>query len=210
MHTVYFAIEAKKLNTMFQVNDTLISENLLDEFFVCDLLSCKGICCVEGDAGAPLEKDELKTIKDILPEIQEFLPENSKKIIREKGFYYIDQDGDCVTSLVNEKECVFAFFEEDGTCKCSLEKAYYQGKTDFCKPISCHLYPVRLQKINDYTAVNLHHWKVCECAFVLGKKLKIPAYRFLKVPLIRRFGEKWYKELELIADLLKETRERND
>lgn len=184
---------------MLQIDDTVISLELLDEHFVCDLGSCKGICCVEGDDGAPLEDAEVKIIEDLLPVIWDDLTETSKEVIRKQGVSYIDDDGEPVTSIVNGAECVFTYTDETGVCKCAIEKAYRAGKTDFYKPISCHLYPVRLQKYNEFTAVNYHRWNVCNCARTLGGKSGTSIYRFLREPLIRRFGAAWYEQLE-IAD----------
>ena len=184
---------------MLQIDDTVISLELLDEHFVCDLGSCKGICCIEGDDGAPLEDAEVKIIEDLLPVIWDDLTEISKEVIRKQGVSYIDDEGEPVTSIVNGAECVFTYTDETGVCKCAIEKAYRAGKTDFYKPISCHLYPVRLQKYNEFTAVNYHRWNVCNCARTLGGKSGTPIYRFLREPLIRRFGAAWYEQLE-IAD----------
>ena len=184
---------------MLQIDDTIISLELLDEHFVCDLGSCKGICCIEGDDGAPLEDAEVKIIEELLPVIWDDLTETSKAVIRKQGVSYIDDDGEPVTSIVNGAECVFTYTDEIGVCKCAIEKAYRDGKTDFYKPISCHLYPVRLQKYDEFTAVNYHRWNVCNCARTLGGKSGTPIYRFLREPLIRRFGAAWYEQLE-IAD----------
>jgi len=184
---------------MLQIDDTIISLDLLDECFVCDLNTCKGNCCIEGDDGAPLEESEVKIIEELLPIIWDDLTEKSKVVIKEQGVSYIDDDGEPVTSIVNGAECVFTYTDETGICKCSIEKAFREGKTDFYKPISCHLYPVRLQKYEEYTAVNYHRWSVCNCARKLGGKLGVPVYTFLKEPLIRKFGEAWYEQL-VIAD----------
>ncbi len=184
---------------MLQIDDTIISLDLLDEQFVCDLTSCKGICCIEGDDGAPLEPEEVKVIQDLLPLIWDDLSDVSKEVINKQGVSYIDDDGEPVTSIVNGAECVFTFTDTNGICKCAIEKAFREGKTDFYKPISCHLYPVRLQKYNEYIAVNYHRWSVCNCARKLGVKLKVPVYQFLKEPLIRKFGTEWFEQLE-IAD----------
>lgn len=184
---------------MLQIDDTIISLDLLDQCFVCDLDTCKGICCVEGDDGAPLEEEEVKIIEDLLPIIWDDLTEVSKALIKKQGVSYIDSDGEPVTSIVNGEECVFTYTDDQGQCKCAIEKAFREGKTDFYKPISCHLYPVRLQKYDNYTAVNYHQWSVCNCARKLGGKLGVPVYQFLKEPLIRKFGKEWFEELE-IAD----------
>jgi hypothetical protein len=184
---------------MLHIDDTIISLELLDESFVCDLEICKGNCCIEGDDGAPLENSEVQILENILPVIWDDLTEKSKEVIRIQGVSYIDDDGEPVTSIVNGAECVFTYTDDSGICKCAIEKAYRAGKTDFYKPISCHLYPVRLQHYTDYTAVNYHRWNVCSCARKLGGKLGIPVYKFLKEPLIRKFGAEWFDQLE-IAD----------
>jgi len=188
---------------MLQIDDTIISLDLLDECFVCDLNICKGNCCIEGDDGAPLEDSEVKIIEALLPIIWDDLTEKSKEIINKQGVSYIDDDGEPVTSIVNGDECVFTYTDQSGICKCAIEKAFREGKTDFYKPVSCHLYPVRLQKYEDYTAVNYHRWKVCNCARKLGDKLSVPVYKFLREPLIRKFGEEWYEQLEIADEELK-------
>jgi len=188
---------------MLQIDDTIISLDLLDESFVCDLATCKGNCCIEGDDGAPLEESEVKLIEELLPIIWDDLTEKSKEVINKQGVSYIDDDGEPVTSIVNGDECVFTYTDESGICKCAIEKAFREGKTDFYKPISCHLYPVRLQKYDDYIAVNYHRWSVCNCARQLGSKLGVPVYKFLKEPLIRRFGATWYEQLEIADEELK-------
>lgn len=189
---------------MLQIDDTIVSLDFLEEHFVCDLASCKGICCIDGDDGAPLEPSEVQILEDLLPVIWNDLTEASKKVIREQGVSYIDSDGEPVTSIVNGQECVFTYTDEQGTCKCAIEKAYREGKTDFYKPISCHLYPARLQQYDGFLAVNYHRWSVCECARKLGANLKVPVYRFIKEPLVRRFGAEWYEQLEIAAEELKE------
>jgi hypothetical protein len=187
---------------MLQIDDTVVSLDLFDEQFVCDLNSCKGICCIEGDDGAPLEEEEVKIIEELLPVIWDDLTEVSKEVIRKQGVSYIDSDGEPVTSIVNGAECVFTYTDGNGMCKCAIEKAYREGKTSFYKPISCHLYPVRLQKYNDFLAVNYHRWSVCNCARRLGANLKVPVYKFLKEPLVRRFGVDWYEQMEIAAEEL--------
>jgi hypothetical protein len=182
---------------MLQINDTIVSFDLFDQYFVCDLTSCKGGCCIEGDAGAPLEEEEISKIEEILPIIWNDLSEESRKIINTQGVFYIDPDNEPVTSIVNGRECVFTYIDEDGVCKCAIEKAFREGKTDFYKPVSCHLYPVRVQRYNEFQAINYHKWQVCTCARTLGYKLKIPVYKFLKEALIRKFGEDWYRQMEI-------------
>lgn len=188
---------------MLQIDDTIISLDLLDECFVCDLLHCKGACCIEGDAGAPLEEAEVKLLEELLPVLWDDLSEASRQIIEKQGVSYTDEDGDAVTSIVDGRECVFSYTDEQGICKCAIEKAFREGKTDFYKPISCHLYPVRLQQYKGFTAVNYHRWSLCRCAEHLGQKLQMPVFRFLKEPLLRRFGSEWYEQLEIAALELK-------
>ena len=184
---------------MFQINDTIVSDEIIEENFLCDLSACKGECCVEGDSGAPLENEEVKIIEDLLSDVWEDLSPEAQKIIEKQGVAYKDSDGDMVTSIVNGKDCVFTYYDEKGMCKCAIEKAYREGRVDFYKPISCHLYPIRLQKYKEYIAINYHRWRVCKAAVELGNKNGLKVYQFLKEPLMRKFGENWYGELSLIA-----------
>ena len=185
---------------MLEIQNTLVSLDLIERFFCCDLDKCLGECCIEGDAGAPITEDERQQIEAILPEIFDELSPAAQREIRENGVAYIDQEGDLVTSIIDGRNCVFTCFEPGGMCHCAIERAYRQGRINFYKPISCHLYPVRLKEYADFTAVNLHRWKICRCAEVLGRKLGLRAYQFLKEPLIRRFGQAWYDELALTAE----------
>lgn len=185
---------------MLEIQNTLVSLDLIERFFCCDLDKCLGECCIEGDAGAPITEDERRQIEAILPEIFDELSPAAQREIRENGVAYIDQEGDLVTSIVDGRNCVFTCFEPGGMCHCAIERAYRQGRINFYKPISCHLYPVRLKEYADFTAVNLHRWKICRCAEVLGRKLGLRAYQFLKEPLIRRFGQAWYDELAQTAE----------
>ena len=184
---------------MVQVGDTIVSFDLFEKAFLCDIASCKGQCCVEGDAGAPLEDEEVAIIENLLPVIWDDLSEKAKRVIDKQGVSTIDVEGDMVTSIVGNGECVFSYQDEEGNCKCAIEKAFREGKVEFYKPISCHLYPVRLAEYAGYTAVNFHKWEVCKAAFELGKVKGVAAYKFLKEPLVRRFGEDWYRELEVTA-----------
>ena len=185
---------------MFQIGDAIVASDIIEENFLCDLSACMGECCVEGDAGAPLEEDEVKIIEDLLSEVWDDLSPAAQAVIKEHGVAYRDHDGDMVTSIVNGKDCVFTYYDEKGICKCAIEKAYREGRTNFYKPISCHMYPIRLQKYKDFTAVNYHRWSICKAAVLLGKKEGLKVYEFLKEPLIRRFGEDWYNELVLVAE----------
>lgn len=188
---------------MVQIDDTIISLDVFDAKFICDLDKCKGECCVEGESGAPLEEDEVAMLEAVLPIVWNDLSEEAKEVINAQGVAYEDVDGDMVTSIVNGKDCVFTCYDGTGMCKCAIEKAYREGKVDFYKPISCHLYPIRLEKYREFTAVNYHRWSVCKAAEILGQKEGLPVYKFLKEPLIRKFGSEWYEQLEICADELK-------
>ena len=185
---------------MVEIGDTVVSFDLFEQRFCCDLSVCRGECCIEGDSGAPLEEEEVSELEKVLPTVWNDLSEECRRVIEKQGVAYRDADGDLVTSIVGDRECVFSYKDADGVCKCAVEKAYREGRTGFYKPISCHLYPVRLTKYEGFTAVNYHRWEVCACAEKLGRKIGMPVYKFLKEPLIRRFGEAWYKELEEAAE----------
>ena len=180
---------------MLEIQNTLVSLDLVERFFCCDLEKCLGHCCIDGDAGAPITDEERQKIEDILPEIWNDLLPQAQEVIREQGVSYVDEEGDLVTSIVNGQNCVFTTFGKDGMCLCAIEKAYREGRVDFLKPSSCHLYPVRLTTYPSFTAVNYHRWKICKCAEVLGQKEGIRVYQFLRGPLIARFGQEWYDEL---------------
>lgn len=184
---------------MLQIQDTLVSLDLIERFFCCDLGSCKGQCCLEGDAGAPVTEEEDERIKAILPEIWDDLLPAARREIEDSGTSYRDVEGELVTQLVENRNCVFATLADDGTWICALEKACREGRTDFLKPVSCHLYPVRLKKYPTFTAVNYDRWKICAAAEVLGRAKGIRAYKFLEGPLRRRFGDEWYDELDTTA-----------
>ncbi len=189
---------------MIEIGNTVVSFELFKQEFCCDLGVCKGICCIEGDSGAPVNEEEVAELEKALPEVWDMLSDACKAKIDEQGVVYIDEEGDLVTSIVNGRECVFTYTDTDGSCKCALEKAYRDGKIDFYKPISCHLYPVRLKHYKSFTAVNYHSWDICKCAEENGSKLKLPVYKFLKEPLIRQFGSEWYGELEVAAKAYKD------
>jgi len=189
---------------MIEIGKTLISTELLEEHFVCDLNKCKGECCIAGDYGAPLDKSELKEIEKYYPIVKPLLQKKGIKSIEEQGLYVKDDEGDWVTPLINgNEECAFTIFE-DGIAKCSFEKAYNNGQIPWKKPISCHLYPVRIKKIKNYDALNYDRWDVCAPACKLGKSLKVPVFQFLKESLTRKYGEEWYNELTIAAEMWKE------
>ena len=179
---------------MLQIDNTIISLDILEKNFVCDLSICKGACCVHGDSGAPLEESELEIIENIYPSVKKYLTKEGDKAIKTIGAYTIDSDGDYVTTLVNNKECAYAFFEK-GIAKCSIEKAFYDGAIDFKKPISCHLYPVRIKKYKDFDGINYDINDICKSAVQLGNKTNTPLFIFLEEPLTRKYGKEWYKQL---------------
>ena len=184
---------------MVLIENTLVSLEVIERKFVCDLTRCKGMCCVDGVAGAPVEKEEGEILTRILPDLKPYLRMEGLKAIEEQGAVVTDHDGELVTPLVSTEECAYAIFE-DGIAKCAIEQAYFDGKVEFRKPISCHLYPIRLSKIDNLEAVNYHQWEICRPALRYGKKLGVPIYQFVKDALIRRYGAKWYEELEETAE----------
>ncbi len=187
---------------MIEIGKTIISRDIFEEHFLCDLLKCKGACCEEGDSGAPLTKEEAEIIKQEYPNFSEYLPGKHKHEIEKQGFSVIDNDGDLVTPLLNNRKCVYTFTDERGILKCAIEKAFFEGKTKFRKPVSCHLFPVRITEYKRYDAVNYQELAICRPGKACGKSAKLPLYKFLKEPLIRKYGEEWYKEVELAADYL--------
>lgn len=189
---------------MIQIQDTLISDDLFEVHFVCDLCKCKGQCCVDGESGAPITREEFTEINEILPAIWNDLTPKAQELIKQQGIAYTDSDGELVTSIIQGEECVFASFDANGVCKCTIDSAFREGRIAVQKPVSCHLYPVRLHNYADFTAVNYHRWSVCQPARKLGRKEGVPLYQFLREPLIRRFGESWYREVCEAATLLSE------
>lgn len=188
---------------IIQIDDVIVSVDCLSEKFCCDLDACKGACCVEGDAGAPVEPDEVAALEEALPAVRPRLSASARAVIDRQGVAYVDGDGDLVTSIVDGKDCVFTCYDSLGCCRCALEESFREGKSAFRKPLSCHLYPIRAKKIGGCVALNYHRWDVCRAAVEKGGRLGIPVYRFLKEPLVRRFGEEWYAELEDAAGELK-------
>ena len=184
---------------MFQIGKTIVSEDVLEKEFVCNLSACKGACCVEGAAGAPLSDEETKILEDIYPKVKPFLRNEGLKAIAEQGTFIKGHDGDWETPLVEDEECAYTTFDEKGVAKCGIEEAYNAGAVDWKKPISCHLYPVRVKDYSQFSAVNYHQWQICDDACSLGKELQVPVYTFVKEALIRKYGEDWYAELEEVA-----------
>ena len=191
---------------MIAIGQTLVSEDILEKKFVCDLNACKGACCVAGDSGAPLEKEEMDIMKKIWPKVKPYVPADGVEAIERQGTSVVDSDGDDTTPLMDGKHCAFTFFEKYGTAKSSIEKAYLEGKIKFKKPISCHLYPIRVTKTKSGDALNYDRWDLCKPACKCGEKLDVPVYRFLKAPLERKYGKQWFAELQLAADHYEKSR----
>lgn len=187
---------------MIEIDDKIVSADLLREYFACDLSQCRGICCVEGNAGAPLEADEVNILEREYEAYRPYMTAEGIEAVERQGFMVVDADGDYTTPLVNDAECAYAR-NENGVTLCAIEKAWLEGKTPFRKPISCHLYPIRLVHFsNGSIGLNYHRWSVCEPARRCGRKLGIPVYRALREPIIRRFGEEFYRALEAADELL--------
>jgi len=180
---------------MVEIDDKLISQDIFEKKFVCDLSACKGACCVEGSGGAPLEEDELELLEKNFEAAKKYLSDTSIKEVEKQGFFVVGSDGGLETPLVKDKECVYVYFDKKGVAKCAFDTAFKNGESDWLKPMSCHLYPIRLSKLSQHVAVNYHEWHICEPACKCGSELKVPVFRFLKEPLIRRFGEEFYEAL---------------
>jgi hypothetical protein len=180
---------------MMKVGEILVSDDVREKEFVCNLEKCKGACCVEGDFGAPLDEDELAILEEIYPKVKPYLSKEGIEVIEKIGTHTVDEDGDLVTPVIDGRECVYAIYDKKGVLKCGIEQAYYDGKVSWKKPISCHLYPIRITKKKEFEALNYHKWHICSPACALGKELQVPVYKFLKDPLIRKYGEAWYEDL---------------
>jgi len=187
---------------VIEIEKTLISELLFERQFLCDLESCKGACCVEGDAGAPLEDEEAEFLEKNFDIIKPFLRKEGIKYIEKEGKWVLDREGDKVTTLVKGKECAYVVFDEKGIAKCGIESAHEAGKIDFKKPISCHLYPIRITKIASMEALNYSKWSICDPACQLGELKGVKVYRFLKDALIRKYGEEYFGHLEEVDKIL--------
>lgn len=198
---------------MVQIGDVIVSPDIFTEYFCCDLEKCKGECCIEGDAGAPVTIEEVAELENVLEVVWPDLSAQAQAVIDKQGVAYTDEEGDLVTSIVGGKDCVFTYYDDinigdekspcvvKNCCLCATEKAYRAGKTNWCKPISCALYPIRVANLsNGLVGLNYNQWSVCKCAREKGRELKLPVWRFLKDPLIRRFGEEWYGWLSDCAE----------
>lgn len=180
---------------MLQIQNALVSLDLAEEFFCCDLDQCLGACCIEGDAGAPVTPEEIMKLEEVLPDIKADLMPRAVEAIEGEGVAYTDEEGDLVTTIIDGRNCAFSCYAEGGKCLCAIDKAYREGRVGWRKPISCYLYPLRLTEYPTFTAVNYHRWKICRPAVANGKRLGIRLYQAMKEPLIARFGPEWYAEL---------------
>ena len=183
---------------MFQLGKTIVSEEILEREFVCNLSACKGTCCIDGDAGAPLNEEETKILEEIYPKVKPYLRPEGIAAIEAQGTWVKGEDGDFETTLIEGKDCAYVIFDGE-TALCGIEQAYNEGIVNWKKPVSCHLYPIRVKDFTEFTAVNYDKWHICDDACTLGKELQVPVYKFVKEALIRRFGEDWYLELEKVA-----------
>jgi len=184
---------------MFQLGRTLVSEDILEKDFVCNLSACKGACCVGGEYGAPVEDSETEILNDIYDRVKPFLRPEGIEAIEQQGTFVKGEDGEWETPLVDKNECAYVVYTDGGVAKCGIEAAHEAGAIDWKKPVSCHLYPIRIREYSEFTAVNYHRWEICDPACRLGEELKVPIYRFVKEALIRKFGASWYRELEEVA-----------
>jgi hypothetical protein len=187
---------------MIEIGHTLISRDVLEKYFTCNLSECKGACCIEGDSGAPLTPEEAKIIEQEYPLIKNYLPLKHQREIEKHGFSVIDSDGDLVTPLVNNRQCAYSYYNDKGILRCSIERLYSEGKTSFIKPLSCHLFPIRIKEYENFDAVNYEELDICKPGRILGELNHTRLYQFLKEPLIRKYGKEWYQELEIAAHYL--------
>lgn len=184
---------------MIQIDKTLISLDVIEKEFVCDYAKCKGVCCIEGDSGAPITDEEITIVEKSLHHILPYLSRKNKKILKREGVWYIDREGEKVTTLVENAECAFVITDENGMLSCGIEKAYEDKKVSIPKPISCHLYPIRTKQYKDFEALNYDTWHICKDAVCKGKDEGVKVYKFLRQSLVRYYGQDWYNELEQIA-----------
>lgn len=183
---------------MFQLHKTIVSEEIFEKEFVCNLAACHGACCVDGDAGAPLEEAETKILAEIFPKVKPFLRPEGIAAIEAQGTHVTSDFGELETPLIDGKDCAYVIFDGK-TALCGIEQAYNQGIVDWKKPVSCHLYPIRVKEYSDFAAVNYHKWHICSDACALGEELGVPVYQFVKEALVRKFGQEWFDELEKVA-----------
>jgi len=181
---------------MLTIQNTILSDDVFEKNFVCELNQCKGACCVQGDAGAPLLAEELDTLKEIYPLIKPYLSKEGREVIENLGTSTLDSEGDHTTPCIDGNKACAYMVQDAGIAQCGIEKAYRDGKISFQKPISCHLYPIRITQYPEFEVLNYDRWSICSPACAWGDHLKVPVYQFLKEPLIRKYGKDWFDELE--------------
>ena len=187
-------------DAFFLIGNCLVSRDIITEYFCCDYEKCKGCCCIIGDSGAPLAESELDPIENNYPKYSELMSEEGRQLIEKDGFFDIDVDGDIVTPCCAHEECAYSQIEPDGSCFCAMERCFFNGKSDFRKPVSCWLYPIRVTRMkNGMDSLKLHRWEICKDAFVKGRREKVRVYQFLREPLIHLYGEEFYSILEDVA-----------
>ncbi len=184
---------------MFQIGKTIVSEEIIENDFVCNLSACKGACCIDGDAGAPLTEEEARILKDVYPKVKPLLRQEGIHAIESQGTHITSDFGELETPLINGADCAYVIFDDKKTALCGIEEAYNRGDIAWKKPLSCHLYPIRVKEYSEFSAINYNRWSICDDACSLGKELQVPIYKFVKEALIRKFGQDWYGELEKVA-----------
>lgn len=192
---------------LVEIDDKVVSLEIFQKKFVCDLSACKGECCVAGDSGAPLTEEEVSILEDVYEDVKPYMRKEGIEAVEEQGVFYMDYDNEPVTTLVNGAECAFVGYDDKGTALCTIEQAWRDGKIDWKKPQSCNLYPIRAKKYRDFEALNYHEWPICKPACECGDKLDVSIFRFLKQPLISAYGEEFYKKMEEVDKALKEENE---
>ncbi|MBC8172382.1 MAG: DUF3109 family protein [Chitinophagales bacterium] len=180
---------------MIIIQEIMISDEILDNYFVCNLNACKGACCVEGDEGAYVEESEKKMLKKIYPKVKEYLTKEGIKAIEKQGYYITNNEGVLKTPLMNGGPCAYTYYD-GGVALCGIEKAFRDGKIKWQKPVSCHLYPIRISKVGNYEALNYERWNICKPACKNGKELGVPIFKFVKTALIRKYGQDFYDALD--------------
>lgn len=194
---------------MLLIDDKLISDDVIEVQFICNLTACKGACCVQGDLGAPLAEEELGILDDIYDEVEPYLTEKGKAAIAEQGRYVFDSEEDgWGTPLIDGAACAYVNYDALGVAQCGIQQAYNKGEINWMKPVSCHLYPIRTERIGDYEAINYNKWSICKAACTLGKEHQVPVYEFLKEPLVRKYGAEFYKQLDAAAKRFLEEKEK--
>ena len=192
---------------MIEIDDKIVSTDILTEPFLCDLSLCKGQCCIDGDSGAPLEMEEVDILEEEWENYKPYMTPEGIQAVEQQGFMVVDADGDYTTPLVNGAECAYTCYDENGVALCAIDKAFREGKCSFQKPISCHLYPIRVVRFSNGTVgLNYHRWAICGSACECGRRLGVPMYKALREPIIRSFGEEFYSALESAAALLNESK----